>query len=112
MPLDADLTTGVTLLIISQSFFEDPCEDMNDTTRKRKTHVPISCGGASFVVTIDGKPYAGFVTRAYAGMALGLWSGDIDGGGLPLAAHESRRMSAGNMVGTQSRGCRLEIVER
>jgi hypothetical protein len=68
---------------------------------------PIPCTCAQFIVTIDGKPYAGFLTRAYAEMAVGLWSGEIDGGGLRIP------LQLGGRHGwVAARGRRLEIVER
>lgn len=68
---------------------------------------PIACERADFVVTIDGKPYAGFVTRAYAEMAVALWSGEIDGMGNPVPVYERARHGW-----SPARGRRLEIVER
>jgi hypothetical protein len=67
----------------------------------------ISYENAPFVVTIDGKPYAGFVTRAYAEMAILLWRGEVDGIGnpVPVAERGQRGWSA-------ARGRALEIVER
>ena len=67
----------------------------------------IACTGADFVVTIDGKPYAGFVSRAYAEMAVGLWSGEIDGMGNPVPLYERARHGW-----LPARGRRLEVVER
>src|SRR5262245_3180081 len=45
---------------------------------------PIPCAGARVIVTIDGRPYAGFTSRAAAEEAVKLWSGEITGSGLPL----------------------------
>jgi hypothetical protein len=67
----------------------------------------IPCGDASFVVTIDGKPYAGFVSRASAEMAVAMWLGEVDANGEPLPPHEK-----GQRGWPAVRGRRLEIVER
>jgi len=66
----------------------------------------IPCQRADYVVTIDGKPYAGFVSRAYAEMAVGLWSGEIDGHGFPIAPDERARRGWPAV-----RGHHLEIVQ-
>ena len=66
----------------------------------------IPCSSASYIVTIDGKPYAGFVSRACAEMAVGIWSGTLDGNGFPVAPHER-----GEHGWAAVRGHRLEIVE-
>jgi len=68
---------------------------------------PIPCESAEVVVTIDGKPYAGFINRAYAEMAVGLWSGELDSNGLPVAPHQ--RKTPGWPA---AQGRRLEIIER
>jgi hypothetical protein len=85
---------------------------MNPITRPRPRldptgPTPIPCGSADVIVVIDGAPYAGFVNRAYAEMAVGLWSGEIDGNGNPIPWEErpSRRWPA-------IRGKVLAIVER
>jgi hypothetical protein len=67
----------------------------------------IPCEGANFVVTIDGKPYAGFVDRRCTEKAVGLWSGEVDGFGDPVP-HEERARGGWAVA----RGRRLEIVER
>jgi hypothetical protein len=68
---------------------------------------PIPCESAEYVVTVDGKPYAGFVNRAYAEMAVGLWSGELDSNGAPVPAHQRTRPGW-----PAARGRRLEIIER
>lgn len=65
----------------------------------------IPCERADFVVTIDGKPYAGFVNQIYAEMAVGLWSGEIDGNGNPVPQNERVRHGW-----PAARGHVLEIV--
>ena len=73
-----------------------------------KAPIPqIACDGAAFVVTIDGKPYAGFVSRASAEMAVGMWSGALDGMGNPVPLYERARHGW-----APARGRRLEVVER
>ena len=67
----------------------------------------IPCTSAAFVVTIDGKPYAGFVSRASAEMAIAMWLGEVDADGEPLPPHEHGRRGWSAV-----RGRRLEIVER
>ena len=67
----------------------------------------IPCASAAFVVTIDGKPYAGFVSRASAEMAVAMWLGEVDADGEPLPPHEQGRRGW-----PAARGRRLEIVER
>ena len=62
---------------------------------------------ASFVVTIDGRPYAGFVNRASAESAVRLWSGETDGGGLPVPPHERDRHGW-----PAARGRLLAVIER
>lgn len=81
-----------------------------DGARPRHVHEPIRpipCETAAFVVTIDGKPYAGFVTRACAEMAVLLWTGEIDGIGNPIPPSERGRRGW-----LAVRGKSLEIVER
>jgi hypothetical protein len=68
---------------------------------------PIPSDGARFIVTIDGKPYAGFVDRFYAEQAVKMWLGEIDGAGLPVPFPE-REIRAWPAI----RGRRVEIVER
>jgi len=70
-----------------------------------RLHVP--CENAAFVVTIDGRPYAGFVSRAYAEMAVALWSGEIDGKGdrIPFDQRSHCGWAA-------ARGRHFEIVDR
>jgi hypothetical protein len=63
--------------------------------------------GARFVVTIDGKPYAGFLDRSYAEQAVGLWLGEIDGAGLPVPAQD-REKRAWPAI----RGRNVQIIER
>jgi hypothetical protein len=72
-----------------------------------RTICPIPCSGARFVVMIAGRPYAGFVTRAYAEEAINLWAGEANGCGMPLRASE--RDQAGWPA---IRGLALTIVER
>jgi hypothetical protein len=91
---------GVALLVSGHTTPTRRPKDLLDTIRS------ISCESASFVVTIEGRPYAGFVNRAYAEMAVGLWSGEIDGNGLPVPPHE--RAGRGWPA---ARGRRLEILE-
>ncbi len=67
---------------------------------------PIPFEGAAFVVTIDGRPYAGFINRSYAEMAVGLWSGEIDGFGEPVPPRDRARHGWAAV-----RGRRLEIVD-
>jgi hypothetical protein len=68
---------------------------------------PIPCASAEVVVLIDGKAYAGFINRAYAEAAVGLWSGDLDANGLPVPSHERGRPGWPAI-----RGHAVEIVER
>ena len=67
----------------------------------------IPCRSAPFVVTIEGRPYAGFQTRQCAEEAVRMWSGEINGCGfhLPLADRERAGWPA-------VRGLSLAIVER
>jgi hypothetical protein len=69
------------------------------------TRVP--CEGASVVVTIDGRPYAGFVNRAYAEAAITLWRGETDGMGLPVPSSERTRFGWPAV-----RGHELRVLER
>jgi hypothetical protein len=67
----------------------------------------IPCDDASYVVTIDGRPYVGFVDRVCAEMAVAIWTGAVDGNGLPVPLHERERHGWPAV-----RGKLLEIVER
>jgi hypothetical protein len=67
----------------------------------------IPCEGAEVVVTIDGRPYAGFINRGCAEVAVALWSGETDGGGLPVPQDERTRHGW-----PAARGRLLEIVDR
>jgi hypothetical protein len=81
---------------------------MTEETRKsREPTCAIPSDGANFIVTIDGKPYAGFVNRACAEAAVGLWSGAVDGGGFAVAPDERVRHGW-----PAARGHLLEVVER
>lgn len=67
---------------------------------------PIPCAGARVVVTIDGRPYAGFSDRATAEEAVKLWSGEpID----EEAPFDPRRAALGWAA---LRGRTIDIVER
>jgi hypothetical protein len=68
---------------------------------------PIPCAGARVVVTIDGRPYAGFANRAAAEEAIKLWSGEVTGGGLPISSRDH-----GTSGWAAVRGHTLAIVER
>jgi hypothetical protein len=68
---------------------------------------PIPCGDARFVVTIAGRPYAGFHSRECAEMAVRMWTGEVNGAGFALDAAE--RAGAGWPA---IRGLPIEIVER
>ena len=61
---------------------------------------------ARVVVTIDGRPYAGFADRATAEEAVKLWSGEVTGGGIPI----SSRPAASGWPAV--RGRTLGVVER
>ena len=67
----------------------------------------IPAGSASVIVTVDGRPYAGFVNRACAEEALRMWTGEINGAGLPVP--DEQRARAGWPA---VRGHALGIVER
>ncbi len=67
---------------------------------------PIPCAHARVVVTIDGRPYAGFVDRATAEEAVRLWLGEVTGGGLPILS----RPAGFGWAAVQGRS--LDIVER
>ncbi len=67
----------------------------------------IPCESASFIVTIDGKPYAGFVSRACAEMAIATWLGEVDADGEPIPPDQRGRHGWRAVHGR-----RLEIVER
>ena len=69
--------------------------------------VPIPTAGARAVVTIDGKPYAGFVSREYAQQAVHMWTGIVNGCGFPVPV-EQRERAGWPAV----RGRVLDIVER
>jgi len=73
------------------------------------THLirPIPCHDARFVVTIGGKPYAGFYTRECAEEAIRMWSGEVNGCGFVLNAVD--RTEAGWPA---VRGLQLAITER
>jgi hypothetical protein len=83
---------------------------INGSLRRKDAVQPIqriACANAEFVVTIDGKPYAGFISREYAEMTVALWSGELDGSGLPVPPHERAQHGW-----PAARGRRLEIVAR
>jgi hypothetical protein len=67
---------------------------------------PIPCTRARVVVTIDGRPYAGFADRASAEEAVKLWSGEVTGGGVPISPRPG--VSGWPAV----RGRALGVVER
>ena len=67
---------------------------------------PIPCARARVVVTIDGRPYAGFADRATAEEAVKLWSGEAIDEDIPIAP---RREALGWAA---VRGRSLGIVER
>ena len=67
----------------------------------------IPVGSAPIIVTIDGKPYAGFINRACAEDAVRMWAGEINGAGLPVPDYQ--REDAGWPA---VRGHALGIVER
>jgi hypothetical protein len=67
----------------------------------------IPVGSARVVVTIDGKPYAGFINRACAEEAVRMWTGEINGAGLPVP--DQQRAGAGWLA---VRGHAFSIVER
>jgi hypothetical protein len=73
------------------------------------THVirPIPCDTAPFVVTIAGKPYAGFYTRECAEEAVRMWSGERNGAGFVLR-HDDRDDAGWPAV----RGLSLAILAR
>ena len=67
----------------------------------------IPTGGARVIVTIDGRPYAGFISRECAVDAVRLWSGEINGSGFPVPVEQR------DVCGWQAvRGRILEVVER
>lgn len=67
---------------------------------------PIPCARARVVVTIDGRPYAGFGDRAAAEEAVKLWSGEVTGAGFPISSRPA-------VFGWPAvRGRMLGIVER
>jgi hypothetical protein len=68
---------------------------------------PIPCAAARVVVTIDGRPYAGFANRDAAEEAIKLWLGEVTGGGLPIS---SRGPAAPGWAAV--RGRMLHIIER
>jgi hypothetical protein len=68
---------------------------------------PIPSEGARFVVTIDGKPYAGFVNRLCAEQAVRMWLGEIDAGGMPVPPSAQERHAWRGV-----RGRKVKIVER
>ena len=67
----------------------------------------IPVGGARFVVTIDGRPYAGFVNRDCAEQAVRLWAGEVNGCGVPVP--DAQRAQSGWLA---ARGHCLAVVER
>jgi hypothetical protein len=71
------------------------------------TICPVPSHDALFVVTIDGKAYAGFVDRRYAERAVEMWRGEIDGAGAPIPAWDRERRAWPAV-----RGRKLDIVER
>jgi hypothetical protein len=74
---------------------------------RTSTIAPVASETAPFVVTIDGKPYAGFVDRFSAEQALQMWRGEIDAGGEPVPPAERERRAWPAV-----RGRELSIVER
>jgi hypothetical protein len=62
---------------------------------------------ARFVVTIDGRPYAGFRDRFCAEQAVGMWLGEIDGAGLPVPLKDRAGRAWRAILGKK-----LAIVER
>jgi hypothetical protein len=68
---------------------------------------PIPTGSARFIVTIDGRPYAGFIDRDCAEDAIRLWCGEINGSGFPVP-HEQRDVAGWPAV----RGRSLDGIER
>jgi hypothetical protein len=68
---------------------------------------PIPVGSAHVIVTIDGRPYAGFINRTHAETAVLLWMGEVNGCGHEVPA-EQRAESGWLAV----RGHTLGIVER
>ena len=74
---------------------------------RTQTIRPIPCHGAPVVVTIAGKPYAGFWTRACAEEAVKMWAGEMNGCGVPLNATD-REQAGWPAV----RGLAIAIVER
>jgi hypothetical protein len=78
--------------------------------RAKEACDPMGCpipGGARFVVTIDGRPYAAFLDRFYAEQAVQMWLGEIDGAGLPVP-HTDRESRTWRAI----RGRKVQIVER
>jgi hypothetical protein len=68
---------------------------------------PIPVGGARVIVTIDGQPYAGFLTRACAEDAVRLWMGEVNGIGIPVPP-EQQTACGWHAI----RGHVIEVVER
>jgi len=74
---------------------------------RRAVIQPIPIGGARVFVTVDGQPYAGFLTRASAEDAIRLWMGEVNGIGIPVPPEQ--RSACGWHA---ARGHVLEVVER
>jgi hypothetical protein len=68
---------------------------------------PIPTGSARVIVTIDGRPYAGFLSRECAVDAIRLWNAEINGSGFPVPVEMRDR------CGWQAvRGRVLGVLER
>jgi len=67
----------------------------------------IPTGSARVIVTIDGKPYAGFLSREYAVDAIRLWNAEVNGSGFPVPL-EKRDGCGWQAV----RGRVLSVIER
>jgi hypothetical protein len=74
---------------------------------RRAVIQPIPIGSARVIVTVDGQPYAGFLTRATAEDAIRLWTGEVNGIGIPVPPEQ--RSACGWQA---ARGHVLEVVER
>lgn len=68
---------------------------------------PIPCERARVVVTIDGRPYAGFGDRATAEGAIALWLGEVNGIGFPVIDGDRGRSGW-----PAARGHTFSVVER
>jgi len=80
---------------------------MDDRNKSQAAIGHVPCSTALYVVTIDGRPYAGFTSRTCAEEAVALWTGEVDAHGdpVPPGARERHGWAA-------VRGKRIEIVER